>query len=556
MPDTVLANGSDFQSAMARERDTSRPVVLIGFQQMENLGLGYLTSTLRAFGHEVLVFDFEQDPKEILKVVRARDPFLIGLSLIFQLYVPQFRSLVSYLRDHGVDCHFTIGGHFPSLSYDQTLDLIPGLDTVVRFEGELTLLELADCLSTGVGDFRAIKKIAYLEDGKPVSNPLRPLVPNLDSIPYPDRAFMHNTILGRPMAAIVASRGCIRTCSFCSIHVFYRNAPGKVVRTRKPAEVVKEMRTLYDQRGIRIFQFLDDDFPLYGPVWRRWAHDFVSELYRNDLPGNIIWKISCRADAVEPELFAAMRDAGLYMVYMGLESGSEEGLETLNKKITVDQNIRAVEILKELGLTFQYGFMLFEPSTTFESVRQNMKFLRRIVGDGSTSAGFARMIPYDGTPIKDELARQGRLRGDVVSPDYDFLDPKVTEFYQGLGGVMAKTGWIHGIDALSQELAFAEVEEAVMERLFPVLDGIKEYRRTLRDIIRRSNEVLFQVVEDMCESYDQGRPHRWSAEELHEQCQGFMESFLSERNAFVLRHQDTLLEALGHRVVEEQGVSA
>lgn len=149
MPDTVLSNGSDFQSAMARERDTSRPVVLIGFQQMENLGLGYLTSTLRAFGYEVLVFDFEQDAKEILKVVRARDPFLIGLSLIFQLYVPQFRSLVGYLRDNGVDCHFTIGGHFPSLSYDQTLDLVPGLDTVVRFEGELTLLELADCLSIG-----------------------------------------------------------------------------------------------------------------------------------------------------------------------------------------------------------------------------------------------------------------------------------------------------------------------------------------------------------------------------------------------------------------------
>jgi anaerobic magnesium-protoporphyrin IX monomethyl ester cyclase len=396
MPDTVLSDGGDFESARARERDTSRPIMLIGFQQMENLGLGYLTSTLRAFGYEVIVFDFEQDPKEILEAARARKPLLVGLSLIFQLYVPQFRTLVRYLRDNGVDCHFTIGGHFPSLSYDQTLDLIPGLDTVVRFEGELTLLELADRLSTGRG-YRDIKGIAYLEGDQPVSNPLRSLIPNLDHIPYPDRAFMHNTVLGRPMAAIVASRGCIRTCSFCSIHVFYRNAPGKVVRTRKPAEVVKEMRMLHEQRDIRIFQFLDDDFPLYGPVWRRWAYDFVNELHRNDLPGRIIWKISCRADAVEPELFATMREAGLYMVYMGLESGSAEGLETLHKQITVEQNVRAVEILKELGLTFQYGFMLFEPSTTFESVRENMKFLRKIVGDGSTSAGFARMIPYDGT---------------------------------------------------------------------------------------------------------------------------------------------------------------
>ena len=106
--------------------------------------------------------------------------------MIFQLYVPQFRSLVSYLRENGVDCHFTIGGHSRSLSYDQTLDLIPGLDSVVRFEGELTLLELADRLSTG-GGYRDIKGLAYLSGDQPVSNPLRSLIPNLDHIPHPDR---------------------------------------------------------------------------------------------------------------------------------------------------------------------------------------------------------------------------------------------------------------------------------------------------------------------------------------------------------------------------------
>lgn len=95
-----------------------------------------------------------------------------------------------------------------------------------------------------------------------------------------------------------------------------------------------------------------------------------------------------------------------------------------------------------------------------------------------------------------------------------------------------------------------------MERLFPVLSGFEEYHRKLRDNIRSSNELLFRVVEEMCDAYDKGRPHEWSAEVLREQCEGFMKSFLTERNAFVLRHQDTLLEALGHRVLEEQAVSA
>jgi radical SAM superfamily enzyme YgiQ (UPF0313 family) len=66
-------------------------------------------------------------------------------------------------------------------------------------------------------------------------------------------------------------------------------------------------------------------------MWRKWTLSFVDELYRQDLVGKIIFKINCRADVVETELFEILRDAGLYLVYMGLESGSEEGLEVLNK---------------------------------------------------------------------------------------------------------------------------------------------------------------------------------------------------------------------------------
>src|SRR5262249_52108006 len=151
--------------------------------------------------------------------------------------------------------------------------------------------------------------------------------------------------------------------------------------------------TLYEERGASIFLFQDDDFPLFGVVWQRWANAFVDELWKSGLAGRVIWKINCRADAVDPELFASMRDAGMYLVYMGLESGSEDGLDTLNKEITVEQNLRAVEMLKGLGVAFEYGFMLLDPSSSFESVRQNLNFLRAIVGDGSTAATFCRMLP-------------------------------------------------------------------------------------------------------------------------------------------------------------------
>jgi hypothetical protein len=326
--------------------------------------------------------------------------------------------------------------------------------------------------------------------------------------------------------------------------MFYRAAPGKVVRTRRPRAVVEEMRMLHETENHRIFLFQDDDFPLFGPVWHRWTREFLDELHRQDLPGRVIWKINCRADVVEPELFVAMRDAGLYLVYMGLESGSEEGLETLHKQITVAQNLQAVDVLKGLGLMFEFGFMLFDPSTTFESLRENLGFLRKIVGDGSNAAVFCRMIPYDGTPIKETLAREGRLRGDVCNPDYDFLDGRVSDYYFALKRIVDVTGWIHGHRALSPSINFAWNEVAILEKLFPRLPDTETYKRTLRDITQRSNALLFQVVEDLCEAYATGSAHTWAAETLQERSSVFLNRLVTERDAFIGRHQRVLMDVI------------
>ena len=531
------------QGAAIGARDTLRPIMLIGFQRQSNLGLGYLASVLRQSGYRVEVFDFELERRLILDAAKKLDPLLIGFSLIFQSYVFQFRSLIQYLRDGGIGCHFTMGGHFPSLSYERTLELLPELDCVVRFEGELTLLELADCLSTG-REWREILGIAFHDGSNVRTTEMRPLIHDLDELPYPERILKNNPMLGRYATPMLASRGCARTCSFCSIHMFYRTAPGKVVRTRKPAEVVKEMRFLLEQHGITIFLFQDDDFPLFGPVWRRWAKEFVDELHRNHLPGRAVWKINCRADAVEPELFAQMREAGLYMVYMGLESGTEEGLKTLHKQITVEQNLRAVEILKQIGALFEYGFMLLDPSSTFESVRANLHFLRKIVGDGSAGASFGRMAPYDGTPIKDELERAGRLRGDVRKPDYDFLDPRLTDFYNSIVHIVDVTGWIHGYGALTPRLNFAWDEVAILQQLFPGVPNLNAYAATVREITRASNEVLFRIVEDTSYVFSDGRPNTWTGNELQAVSRGFVERLETTRNSFILKNQEFLLETL------------
>lgn len=528
----------------------SGPVLLIGFQHQGNLGLGYLASTLRQAGYTVVVCDFEADPDRIVETARNLEPIIIGFSLIFQFYILQFAALIRKLRAAGVTCHFTMGGHFPSLSPRETLQIVPDLDSVVRFEGELTLLELAGVIGAG-GDWRSVQGIVYRRGAEIAATPMRPLIDDLDRLPYPDRTTEPETALGRKALPLLASRGCARTCSFCSIQTFYRTAPGKIVRTRRPAKVVEEMRRLHEERGITIFLFQDDDFPLFGPVWRRWAYELVAELHRSGLPGRVIWKINCRADAVEPELLSAMRDAGLYLVYMGLESGNEDGLKVLHKEITVEQNLRAVETLKRIGLMFEFGFMLFDPSSTLESVRTNLNFLRSIIGDGCAAAVFCRMLPYDGTPIKDDLERAGRLRGDVCKPDYDFLEPKVTALYHSFSKIVDVWGWIHGFRALSPQLNWAWNEIAVMERLFPSLPDLPRYKTAIREITRASNEVLFGVVEDLLDAAAQPRPAAWTTARLRAAQQTFLERFLSERNGFIGRHQQVLMEALHPEMVPE-----
>jgi radical SAM superfamily enzyme YgiQ (UPF0313 family) len=530
-------------AAVARERDTSRPVMLIGFQHQGNLGLGYLAAVLRQNGYSVQVVDIEQEPEDILKLALEIKPILIGFSLIFQFFIDRYAVLVQAMRALGIDCHFTMGGHFPSLSYKETLELVPELDSVVRFEGEDTLVELVDAISTGA-DWRSVDGIAYCDNGEVIATPARALVEDLDQLPFPERNYEPQVMLGRDIMPIIASRGCARTCSFCSIHTFYRAAPGKIVRTRKPSEVVREMRMLYEERGVRIFLFQDDDFPLFGTTWRRWAGEFVDELHRHQLPGKVIWKINCRADAVDRDLFIRMRDAGLYLVYMGLESGSEDGLDTLNKQITVDQNVSAVKLLKSIGLMFEYGFMLLDPSSTFESVRDNLNFLRTILADGCLPVTFCRMVPYDGTPIKDELARTGRLRGDVCNPDYDFLDPRLEDFHNGLTTVLNVNGWIHGLKAVTTQLQWAWNEVAVMERLFPTLPGMLKYKKKLAGITKASNSLLLSIVEDLSYVFSDNRPNLWDPEEIEKRREGYLTDLLRVRDAFVYSRQDILLDEL------------
>lgn len=415
--------------AAPRPQPSARPILLVGYEDRDNLGLRYLLSALRAAGHRAEIVRYDSDPSALIARAEADPPLLIGFSLIFQYMTPDFGAVIAQLRARGIDCHITVGGHYPSFDAAEVLRGIPGLDSVVRFEGEATLVELAGLCDRGE-DWRGIAGIATRAGDQVTLNPLRAPVDDLDTLPRPDRASYDYESERLPTAAILGSRGCPWDCTFCSIRPFYEAQGGPLRRFRKPEAVVAEMVELYQTRKVSLFLFQDDDFLAGGRRAREWGCAIADGIVAAGLAGKIAWKMSCRSDEVHEETMERLKRGGLTHVYMGVEAGDPDDLIDMRKRTTAESHLRAGAILRRVGLSFDFGFMLLQPGSTLARVRNNARFLADFVGDGYSVAGFCRMLPYAGTPMKDRLAAEGRLRGSAFQPDYTFLDPKLDLFYE------------------------------------------------------------------------------------------------------------------------------
>jgi anaerobic magnesium-protoporphyrin IX monomethyl ester cyclase len=405
-------------------------IALVGFEDQDNLGLRYLSSTLRSRGHDTRIVKLGASASDVARQLRAYHPDVVGFSLIFQYLLPAFANLVAGLRRDGMDAHFTIGGHFPSFEPAQTLHAIAGLDSVVRFEGEDALAELTEAILAN-GRWQDVAGIAWRDRDNVSLSPARAGRADLDEFPWPDRDDIRYERQRIPTASILGGRGCPWRCSFCSIVTFYDGNRTRGRRRRHATRIVDEIEYLRD-RGVRVLLWQDDDFLAGGRASLRWAHDIARECVARGLHRELRWKISCRSDEIKPGVLEPLVEAGLTHVYMGVEAGDAEALQRMNKRLAPDVHLRAGEILRELRLSFDFGFMLLEPWSTFATVRSNLDFLRRFVGDGAAVACFCRTLPYAGTPIAVQLAAERRIEPTDVQADYAFQDPKLDRFYDWL----------------------------------------------------------------------------------------------------------------------------
>jgi radical SAM superfamily enzyme YgiQ (UPF0313 family) len=302
------------------------------------------------------------------------------------------------------------------------------------------------------------------------------------------------------MAPMLASRGCLFNCSFCSIRQFYGSVPGHLRRSRSPEDVAAEMRALYDRRGVRLFLFQDDDFAAKTGPQRAWVERFLIALDSQDLTGKIGWKISSRVDDIEPELMARCRDRGLLVVYLGVESGNVQGLETLNKHATVKQNLEAMRTLRTLSIEFDMGFMLLDPDTTFATLHENVVFLREVAELGGPPISFVKMLPLAGTAIETRLEREGRLTGDAIRRDYNFTDRRLD--YYALWITLRFTNRNSSPDGLVETLRMAYFDHLVAQT-FEREPWTDDYGREVRALIDLANDSGLSTLEQSLELVEQ-----------------------------------------------------
>jgi anaerobic magnesium-protoporphyrin IX monomethyl ester cyclase len=299
----------------------------------------------------------------------------------------------------------------------------------------------------------------------------------------------------------MASRGCFYNCSFCSIRNFYSKPPGPLKRMRKPETVAKEMELVHAERNCAVFMFQDDDFPGAAKGGAEWASRFCDALHRNGLGGQVMWRISCRCDEVNRERFALLKRAGLGFVYLGIESGTELGLQVMNKHLDVEANLAATRVLNDLEINWDFGFMLFDPLSTYETIMGNLDSLEKICGDGSAPVTACKMIPYAETRIESLLRESGRLIVHGEREDYRFLEPGLDRLYTFFVDLFSD--WIQSPESVLGLSRWTRYAVAVCRKFYGLGTETDDVARAVRQLTAESNRFFVDAMRRIVEVFSE-----------------------------------------------------
>jgi len=365
-----------------------------------SLGLMYLAASVREAGYQTSIIESDIENLDIDQVADRlikEKPDYIGITL-FTVGVWQAAEISRKCKEKLPDCKIIVGGpHISSMS-TETMERFLEFDIAVIHEGEEVVVNLLAELDNN-NDLDDVKGIMFRKEGEIVKTPPSPSIKELDDLALPAWDLLPNfpeTYLPAifdypqgPVATMVASRGCPFLCKFCDTSTF-----GAQVRANSPETVFNTMKHLQQNFGIKHIQFVDDLF-LASRIRTLKLCDLIIE---NNL--EMSWSCTARVDTVKLDVLKRMKQAGCWEISFGLETGSNELLQKMEKAARVELSEQAVNWTAEVGIRSKGLFMLGYPGETRESIEMTKAFIKRLP---MSTMNLSKFTPYPGSPVYREL---------------------------------------------------------------------------------------------------------------------------------------------------------
>ncbi len=370
------------------------------FQFDPPLHVTYLAASLEKKGFSVKIIDegilsLKYKTYSLVEEIRKESPIVIGIHVnSFSLY--KVHLLIKSLKENS-NAIVVIGG--PHVNFDPYS--VDYLDADYGFKGEceLSFPKFVHC----VKEKKSIEKIPGLimKTSMGITFNSQELIMDLDSLPFPARHlisaedyYIANT--NKRVAAVLASRGCIYKCIFCS-------SPSKTIRKRSPENIIEEIKNLANQ-GYEIIRF-QDDFFTFDEVWIKRICKLIIE---NDI--KIKWDCTTRVDWLNLELLKMMKEAGCYLIFCGVETGNEKIRNKVLKKALSDENLlNGFRMIRAAGIQSIASVMIGHPTETLEDIRNTIKFTFELDPD---YADFTLTTIIPGTAIFDLALKERKITKD------------------------------------------------------------------------------------------------------------------------------------------------
>lgn len=390
----------------------------------ENLGLEYLAAHSRENGHKVFIIDSwmeEMSVQKTIKKIISLHPTVVGLSPSMDSFENTFK-ICDGLRKKTYKGAVVLGGIYASFRAKDIVDKLFSIDGIITGEADISFQKYLESLS-----MKGIVGAVYKEKGKIIVEKQGMNLSNLDLLPLPVRDSMPLVKRWLTPSHVMGSRGCYGNCSFCSVACFQQFSSSKKWRGRSPENIVRELVYL-NKKGETMIKFIDDNFFGYGDKSREKK---IANLIINSRI-NIRFRLSLRVNDVEDETIKLLKRAGLFAVSLGVESFVQRKLNDYAKGTTVDQNYKAINILRKNNILVQMGFIMFDPFITIEEIEEELNGLQKTRW-AITKGISTRLFAADGTPITHTIEeRVGFVGREGTNNLYEIIDMKARLFAKAL----------------------------------------------------------------------------------------------------------------------------